>query len=75
MISTAGNDNSVPSLLPNRDSRALVSYSRSSHGLSVSGPGCTTGQEVIVLVSWIFSIKKKEGMRFLAILALRLEEK
>ena len=31
--------------------------------------------KVIALVSWIFSIKKKEGMRFLAILALRLEEK
>ena len=30
---------------------------------------------VIVLVSWIFFIKKKEGMRFLAILALRLAEK
>ena len=30
---------------------------------------------VIVLVSWIFSIKKKEGMRFVVILALRLEEK
>ena len=30
---------------------------------------------VIALVSWIFSIKKKESMRFLAILALRLEEK
>jgi len=32
-------------------------------------------ERVIVLVSWIFSIKKKEGIRFVAILALRLEEK